>query len=160
MNYVPLVSYMAIPGVKLERADVTPELIIKTVCEYFKVSRKDIFRKCRQREFVFPRQVAMFLIRCINIPIQPTLEEVGSSFGHKYDHTTVMHSISTVNDLMEGSAEIRNNIGKLYFNIFGRNLNKVTKPVHISKPRILKIPVIVPDVKFKRPEAVYLNRQW
>jgi len=71
---------------------VTPKKIIQTVVEFYDLKEKDLSTSSRKKEFVRPRQIAMYLLR----------EELKSSFpfiGRKFngkDHTTAIHSYKKV----------------------------------------------------------------
>ena len=63
------------------------ENIINAVCEYFNITRDDLIGPRRNREFVEPRMIAIYLISDIlNIPLM----NIGSVMGGR-DHTTIMH---------------------------------------------------------------------
>ena len=67
---------------------VTPENIIKKVCEYFGISENEITGKKKNKEIVEPRMIAIYLIDdVLDIP----LVSIGKIFGGR-DHTTIMHS--------------------------------------------------------------------
>lgn len=67
---------------------VTPENIIKKVCEYFGITENEITGKKKSKEIVEPRMIAIYLIDDIlDIP----LVSIGKIFGGR-DHTTIMHS--------------------------------------------------------------------
>ncbi|MCL2570371.1 MAG: chromosomal replication initiator protein DnaA [Firmicutes bacterium] len=66
----------------------TAKDVILKVCKYFNISKDDIVGKKRNREFVEPRMVAIYLIcEVLNIP----LVNIGQLLGGR-DHTTVLHS--------------------------------------------------------------------
>jgi chromosomal replication initiator protein len=93
----------------------TAEKIIGEVCKYFDISRDDITGKKRNREFVEPRMVAIYLIaEVLNIP----LISIGQILGGR-DHTTVMHARNRIEDLYSSDLRIRriiNDIKKLIDN--------------------------------------------
>ena len=69
------------------KAQTTASTIIDIVCKYFNISRQDIVGKKRNREFVEPRMVAIYLIsEFMNIP----LANIGQILGGR-DHSTVLH---------------------------------------------------------------------
>ncbi len=68
--------------------------IISCVCDFFKVSKADILSKKKNKEFVEPRQICMYLMcELTNLP----LVTIGSSVGGR-DHTTVIYSRDKVAD--------------------------------------------------------------
>jgi chromosomal replication initiator protein len=76
------------------RPQVTLEHIIQVVTEHYNVRLSDLQSKRRNKSVAEPRQVCMWLARQRT---RFSLEEIGGHFGGR-DHTTVMHSIKTVND--------------------------------------------------------------
>jgi len=62
--------------------------IIEEVSRRFGVEPGEIRGKCRSREIVVPRQVAMYLTRTLT---DTSLPAIGRAFGGK-DHTTVLHA--------------------------------------------------------------------
>ncbi|WP_223211708.1 chromosomal replication initiator protein DnaA [Mycoplasmopsis maculosa] len=71
---------------------ITPETIIDYVAKYYKISKKDILGKGRQKEVVLARHIAIYLIRDqINIPLQ----QIGRFFGNR-DHSTILNAIKKI----------------------------------------------------------------
>ena len=88
--------------------------IQKIVSDYFQISFDDIRSKKRSSSIAFPRQVAMYLCRCMTDKSFPT---IGMEFGGK-DHSTVMHSVDKIDkeikinkDLAKIIDELKNSIG-------------------------------------------------
>ncbi|MGD8239129.1 MAG: chromosomal replication initiator protein DnaA [Armatimonadota bacterium] len=75
---------------------VSIEHIQKLVSDRFGVSREDLSSKKRSRNIVFPRQVAMYLIRELT---SSSLMQIGKAFGGR-DHSTVLHACGKINELM------------------------------------------------------------
>lgn len=94
----------AIPGLKYCEAVVekkpnseeTLKLIEKTVCNYYFVNRELLHKKCRKREVVLTRYVIIYFFK---IMTTLTLVKIGNYFN--FDHTTVLHGIKTLRDLIE-----------------------------------------------------------
>lgn len=70
----------------------TIHTIIAVVTEFYGVRPTDLQSKRRHRSITGPRQVCMYLARNHT---RHSLEEIGGHFGGR-DHTTVMHSVRTV----------------------------------------------------------------
>jgi len=86
-----------------ERTDLTPEKIINTVCDFFKVTKEDIVGKKRNREIVEPRQMCVYLIdEMLNIPLQA----VGDLLGGR-DHTTIMHARDKIGNQMKTNQHMK-----------------------------------------------------
>ena len=75
---------------------VTIEEIQKRVAEHFNIKLSEIHSARRARAVARPRQVAMYLSKQLT---SRSLPEIGKKFGGR-DHTTVMHAVSRVNELM------------------------------------------------------------
>lgn len=73
--------------------EITPALIKKTVAKYYDIKLSDLESKSRSQSFVYPRQIAIYLIRenCPNY----SFPMIGKEFGGK-DHTTIMHSYEKI----------------------------------------------------------------
>jgi chromosomal replication initiator protein len=76
---------------------VTIEEIQKKVAEHYSIRLTDMSSARRARAVARPRQVAMYLAKQLT---SRSLPEIGRKFGNR-DHTTVMHAVSRVTELME-----------------------------------------------------------
>ena len=81
---------------------VTAELIMQTVTEYYGLTLNDLTGPTRRREITVPRQVAMYLTREMT---GMSLPQIGNVFGGR-DHTTVMHSCKTVEAAMSANSNL------------------------------------------------------
>jgi chromosomal replication initiator protein len=80
------------------RRPLTIGRIQETVADYYQISIDDMKSKRRDKHIVFPRQVAMFLVR---EETPSSLPAIGQAFGGR-DHTTALHSIEKImNELKE-----------------------------------------------------------
>ena len=75
---------------------VSIEEIQKRVAEHYNIRLTDMSSARRARNVARPRQVAMYLAKQLT---QRSLPEIGRRFGNR-DHTTVMHAVSRVAELM------------------------------------------------------------
>ena len=75
---------------------VTIEEIQKRVAEHWKIRLTDMSSARRARAVARPRQVAMYLAKQLT---SRSLPEIGRKFGNR-DHTTVMHAVSRVTEIM------------------------------------------------------------
>jgi chromosomal replication initiator protein len=83
---------------------VTIDEIQRKVAEHFNMRVADMHSERRARAVARPRQVAMFLAKTLT---QRSLPEIGKKFGGR-DHTTVLHAVKRVEELMandQGFAE-------------------------------------------------------
>jgi chromosomal replication initiator protein len=75
-----------------KQANLSTDVIIRVVAEYFGLTPNDLKGKKRSQNIVFARQIAMYVAREMT---DYSTTEVGQDFGGK-DHTTVMHSIDKI----------------------------------------------------------------
>ncbi len=96
------------------RKPITIDRIQNVVSTYYQVSLEDMKGKRRDKHIVFPRQVAMFLVR---EETPSSLPVIGQAFGGR-DHTTALHSIDKIaNELKEDERlryDLQNLREKLY----------------------------------------------
>jgi chromosomal replication initiator protein len=76
---------------------VTIEEIQRKVAEHYNIRLTDMSSPRRARNVARPRQVAMYLAKQLT---SRSLPEIGRRFGNR-DHTTVMHAVSRVAELMQ-----------------------------------------------------------
>jgi len=76
---------------------VTIEEIQRKVSEHWNIRLTDMSSARRARAVARPRQVAMYLAKQLT---SRSLPEIGRKFGNR-DHTTVMHAVSRITELME-----------------------------------------------------------
>ncbi len=86
-----------------ESALITIEAIQDTVAAYYGTSIDEMKGKRRDKHIVFPRQVAMYLIRD---DIETALTVIGSAFGGR-DHTTVLHACEKIKDLLTEDTKLQ-----------------------------------------------------
>jgi chromosomal replication initiator protein len=79
---------------------VTIEEIQRRVAEHYNIRMNDMSSARRARAVARPRQVAMYLAKQLT---SRSLPEIGRKFGNR-DHTTVMHAVQRVGELMERDA--------------------------------------------------------
>ncbi len=89
--------------------EVTPEVIQRTVADYYNLEVENLASATRRRHVVLARQISMFLVKQYT---EESLKSIGRMFGGR-DHSTVLYSIKTVKDLMETNDEIRKSLGDL-----------------------------------------------
>ena len=89
--------------------NVTIDSIQTIVCRYFKISKNEMLSSRRSRYLVRPRQTAIYLTKILTTK---SLPEIGREFSNR-DHTTIIHSVKTIEKLKEKNPEMNNNINKL-----------------------------------------------
>lgn len=78
------------------RSHVTIEDIQRKVCDYLNIPEDMIRAKTRKQEVVFARQLAMYLCKELT---NFSLKTIGLHFGGR-DHSTVIHAIQTIEELL------------------------------------------------------------
>lgn len=82
---------------KAHERRVTIDEIQRKVAEHWNIRLTDMSSARRARAVARPRQVAMYLAKNLT---SRSLPEIGRKFGNR-DHTTVMHAVARVAELME-----------------------------------------------------------
>ncbi len=85
---------------------VTIEEIQRRVSEHWNIRLTDMSSARRARNVARPRQVAMYLAKQLT---SRSLPEIGRKFGNR-DHTTVMHAVQRVGELMERDASFAEDV--------------------------------------------------
>ncbi|MCF3947401.1 chromosomal replication initiator protein DnaA [Acidiphilium sp. AL] len=75
---------------------ITIEEIQKRVAEHYNIRVSEMSSARRARNIARPRQIAMYLAKQLT---SRSLPEIGRKFGNR-DHTTVMHAVAKVNQLI------------------------------------------------------------
>lgn len=78
------------------------EEIQRIVARHYNVSKQDLLSSRRTRTIVKPRQVAMYLAKMLT---PRSLPEIGRRFGGR-DHTTVLHAVRKIEDLVGADAKL------------------------------------------------------
>ncbi len=100
---------------------VTIDLIQTLVCKFFKISKNEMLSSRRSRYLVRPRQTAIYLTKILT---SKSLPEIGREFSNR-DHTTIIHSVKTIEKLKEKDSEMVNNINKLKNQILYNKENEI-----------------------------------
>ena len=100
---------------------VTIDLIQSTVCKFFKISKNEMLSSRRSRYLVRPRQAAIYLTKILT---SKSLPEIGREFSNR-DHTTIIHSVKTIEKLIKEDAELSGNIDNLKNKILYNRQNEV-----------------------------------
>ena len=96
---------------------VTIDLIQTIVCKFFKISKNEMLSSRRSRYLVRPRQTAIYLTKILT---SKSLPEIGREFSNR-DHTTIIHSVKTIEKIKEKDTEMVDNINKLKNQILYNN---------------------------------------
>jgi chromosomal replication initiator protein len=88
---------------------ITIDDIQKRVAEHYHMRLSDMSSARRARAVARPRQVAMYLAKQLTVR---SLPEIGKKFGNR-DHTTVMHAVSRITELMAADAAFAEDVDLL-----------------------------------------------
>ena len=105
----------------LSENKVTIDLIQSIVCKYFKISKNEMLSSRRSRYLVRPRQTAIYLTKILT---SKSLPEIGREFSNR-DHTTIIHSVKTIEKLKKENTELSNNIDNLKNQILYNKENEI-----------------------------------
>ena len=100
---------------------VTIDFIQTIVCKFFKISKNEMLSPRRSRYLVRPRQTAIYLSKMLT---SKSLPEIGRSFSNR-DHTTVIHSVKTIEKLRKEDNELNINIDSLKNKILYNQENEI-----------------------------------
>lgn len=86
--------------------NISIDIIQKVIADNYQVSVSDLKSKKRDKKYVIPRQIAIYIAREIT---EISFMELGNEFGGK-DHTTMMHAYEKVKDLIKIDPSLNNKI--------------------------------------------------
>ena len=105
----------------LSENKVTIDSIQTIVCKFFKISKNEMLSPRRSRYLVRPRQTAIYLAKMLT---SKSLPEIGRAFSNR-DHTTVIHSVKTIDKLRKEDNELNVNIDSLKNKILYNQENEI-----------------------------------
>ncbi len=105
----------------LSENKVTIDTIQTVVCKFFKISKNEMLSPRRSRYLVRPRQTAIYLAKMLT---SKSLPEIGRAFSNR-DHTTVIHSVKTIEKLRKDDNELNINIDSLKNKILYNQVNEI-----------------------------------
>jgi chromosomal replication initiator protein len=86
---------------------INPKKIIQTVAEFYDLKEKDLINSSRKKEYVKPRQIAMYLLRT---EMDGSFPFIGKKLGGK-DHTTAIYSFEKIKKEVETNKNLEEEIG-------------------------------------------------
>ena len=105
----------------LSENKITIDLIQSIVCKFFKISKNEMLSSRRSRYLVRPRQTAIYLTKILT---SKSLPEIGREFSNR-DHTTIIHSVKTIEKLSAQDSELQKNIENLKNQILYNKENEI-----------------------------------
>ncbi len=105
----------AIKDVFKDKSEIVPtaEIIIEEVCKFYDIEPATLRGQGRSKDVSLARQIAMYEIRRMT---NLSLKEIGREFDGR-DHTTVLHSIERVEEMIKRDPEKREIIKDINANI-------------------------------------------
>ncbi len=104
---VPLTKSLAQDAMRnvahsVESNAITIPMVQRIVADHYKISIDDLKARSNMRQVLIPRQVAMYLCKKLTAKSYP---EIARQFGGKH-HTTVIHSVEKINELIGTDGEM------------------------------------------------------
>ena len=97
------------PATDQHEEALTPDRIIKVVCDYYGIARADLISKKKKKELVEPRQICTYLMtELLSIP----LVSIGQAMGGK-DHTTIIYTRDKIAGLLKVNPKTATEINDL-----------------------------------------------
>ncbi len=93
---------------------VSAKKIIRTIAEFYEMNERDILAHSRKKDYVKPRQIAMYLIR---EELKSSYPSIGDKFSGR-DHTTAMHSCEKIANELKINPELEEEIRTVRDRIF------------------------------------------
>jgi len=97
-----------------KRGGIPPKKIMAVVADFYNVEIEDLIRQSRKKEYVYPRQVAMYIIRK---ELETSLPTIGEIFGGR-DHTTVIHAIDKIQTLSRQKETLKQELSLIIDRIY------------------------------------------
>lgn len=91
-----------------EEVEITIELIKNTIVSFYDLKENDLESKKRSKNIALPRQIGMYLSRKLT---DLSLLKIASSFNR--DHSTVIHGIDKIEDLVKTDNKVKDDIEKI-----------------------------------------------
>lgn len=99
-----------------KKRGVSAKKIIEVVSDFYNVTPEDLLKQSRKKEYVNPRQIAMYIIRK---ELETSLPSIGEFFGGR-DHTTVIHAVDKIERAVKEKNSLKQEIelirDRLYLN--------------------------------------------
>ena len=95
--------------VKNTKKEININYIQEIVSKFFNISIEQMKDKARRKEIVIARQVAMYFSKDFT---NNSLKSIGFHFGGR-DHSTVIHAVQSVNDMIDTDSVFKNNIEEI-----------------------------------------------
>jgi chromosomal replication initiator protein len=94
----------------------SPKKIIQTVAEFYDLRERELLTPSRRREIVYPRQIAMYLLRN---ELKGSYPFIGRKFKGK-DHTTAIHACEKINKELQSDEKLADEISLIKQRIYSQ----------------------------------------
>jgi chromosomal replication initiator protein len=101
--------------VKSKKKAVTFTKIAESVANFYGITMEDLLKQSRRKEYVKPRQAAMYIARK---ELNSSFPAIGDFFGGR-DHTTVMHGVEKIETAVTSGDNIKQEIDLILEKIYG-----------------------------------------
>ena len=91
------------------KKSINVQSILEVVSRRFNLSISQLLSKCRERNLVIPRQIAIHLSRKLT---NLSLSEIGGYIGGR-DHSTVIHADNKISEILQKDKNLQLTIQKL-----------------------------------------------
>jgi chromosomal replication initiator protein len=85
---------------------ISAKKIIKAISEFYDMDERDLITRSRKRDFVKPRQIAMYLMRT---ELESSYPSIGDKFGGR-EHTTAIHSCEKIERELRTNSELQEEV--------------------------------------------------
>lgn len=91
------------------KKSISVQSILEVVSRRFNLSISQLLSKCRERNLVIPRQVAIYLSRKLT---NLSLSEIGGYIGGR-DHSTIIHADNKISEILQKDKNLQLTVQKL-----------------------------------------------
>jgi chromosomal replication initiator protein len=85
---------------------ISAKKIIKAISEFYDIEERDLLTHSRKKDYVKPRQIAMYLMRT---ELESSYPSIGDKFGGR-DHTTAIHSCEKIERELRTNTELQEEV--------------------------------------------------
>ncbi len=93
----------------IQSKSLSPKEIIEATAKFYNITYKDLVGQGRKKELVYPRQIAIYLIR---EELNTSYPSIGEELGGR-DHTTAMHSYNKIVNELKNNEKIKQEIDSI-----------------------------------------------
>jgi chromosomal replication initiator protein len=91
--------------------------IIEVVASYYDLATSDLLNRCRRKDIVKPRQIAMYIMR---EDLKASFPGIGEQLGGR-DHSTAMHAYEKISHEIEQDESLEQEINSMRSKLYGQS---------------------------------------